>query len=197
MRELLLLSGGVDSIALAAWRRPELCLTIDYGQKAAAAEVQASAQVCEALKLDHLVVSAAIPHLGSGRMAGDENSAHSPHSEFWPFRNQYLVTLAAMVAIKRGLEKVLIGTVSTDKRHRDGSPEFLHSMKAVLLLQEGSIDLQAPSSDLTSDELVRESGVPESVIAWAHSCHSASLACGDCPGCYKHSSVMSALGFSR
>lgn len=197
MRELLLLSGGVDSIALAAWRRPELCLTIDYGQKAAAAEIQASAQVCEALKLEHLVISASIPHLGSGRMVGDENSSHSPHSEFWPFRNQYLVTLAAMVSIKRGLEKILIGTVSSDKRHRDGSSEFLHSMKAVLLLQEGNIDLLAPGCNLTSEELVRRSGVSEAVIAWAHSCHSSTLACGDCPGCQKHSSVMSALGFSR
>lgn len=197
MLEVLLLSGGVDSIALAAWRRPKLCLTIDYGQKAAAAEIQASTQVCEALKLDHLVVAAAIPHLGSGRMAGGESSAHSPHSEFWPFRNQYLVTLAAMVAIKQGLEKVLIGTVSTDKRHRDGSPEFLHSMSALLSFQEGGIDLVAPGRDLTSEELVRESGVSEAVIAWAHSCHSGAFACGDCPGCNKHSAVMSALGFSR
>lgn len=172
-------------------------MTVDYGQKAAGAEIQASSQVCKALNLNHVVVSAPIPHLGSGLMAAGEDSVHSPHSEFWPFRNQYLVTLGAMMAIKRGLEKILIGTVSSDKRHRDGSSEFLHCMKAVLLLQEGNIDLLAPGCELTSEELVRRSGVSEAVIAWAHSCHSNTLACGNCPGCQKHSSVMSALGLNR
>lgn len=38
----ILLSGGMDSIALAYWKRPEIAITIDYGQKPAAAEVVAS-----------------------------------------------------------------------------------------------------------------------------------------------------------
>ena len=33
----LLLSGGMDSIALAFWKRPEIAITIDYGQRAAEA----------------------------------------------------------------------------------------------------------------------------------------------------------------
>ncbi len=197
MRELLLLSGGIDSVALAAWRRPSLCLTIDYGQKAAAAEVHASEEVCRALDLRHVVLSLAIPELGSGQMAGELRSPHSQHAEFWPYRNQYLITLAAMVAIKRDLNSVLIGTVSTDRRHRDGSPEFVRAMGAVLQLQEGSIDLLAPASNLTTEELVLASGIDDAVLAWAHSCHSSSLACGSCPGCNKHSQVMSALGFNR
>jgi 7-cyano-7-deazaguanine synthase len=197
MSELLLLSGGIDSIALAAWRTPAICLTVDYGQQSASGEIGASEQVCKSLGLRHEVLRAAIPTLGSGRMAGDLNSPYSPHVEFWPFRNQYLITLASMLAISRGCNSVLIGTVSTDHRHRDGSPTFLNLMRETILHQEGEIELLAPAADLTSEQLVRASGVDHSVLGWAHSCHSSSLACGSCPGCNKHSQVMNALGWSR
>lgn len=197
MSELLLLSGGIDSIALAAWKRPSVCLTINYGQSAAKAELQASAQVCIDLGLRHMVLDAAIPGLGSGRMAGEIQSPYSQNSEFWPFRNQYLVTIAGMAALKTGCSSILIGTVVTDQRHKDGSLLFLNHLRQTIHLQEGELEFQAPGSDLTSEELVRQSGVLPSVLAWAHSCHTACFACGDCPGCYKHASVMAALGWAR
>ncbi|GHC88084.1 7-cyano-7-deazaguanine synthase [Pseudorhodoferax aquiterrae] len=197
MRELLLLSGGVDSAALAAWRRPALALTIDYGQRAASAEIHASQQICAALTVPHEALTASVKHLGSGVMAGQRSSPHSENEEFWPFRNQYLITLAAMVAIQRGLDAVVIGTVATDGRHRDGSAEFLHAMRSILQLQEGAIALLAPAKELTSAQLVRASGIDQAVLAWSHSCHAATLACGNCPGCTKHSEVMSELGIAR
>lgn len=197
MLELLLLSGGIDSIAIAAWRRPAVCLTIDYGQRPAAAELQSSAQVCLELGLRHETLEARIPALGSGSLAGDEGSPHSDHDEFWPFRNQYLITLAAMATMKWACGRILIGTVATDVRHRDGSELFLQRLRDVLQVQEGEIDLQAPALHLTSMQLIRESGVPLPTLAWSHSCHTSTLACGDCPGCRKHSEVMTSLGRSR
>ena len=195
--ELLLLSGGVDSVALAAWRRPALCLTIDYGQRAAPAEIQSSAQVCKSLGLRHDVLRAPVPSLGSGQMAGESSSPHSAHSEFWPFRNQYLITLASMVAIQQRCTAILIGTVVTDNRHHDGSQTFLNAMRETILQQEGSIELLAPAASLTSEQLVHASGIDHATLGWAHSCHTGTLACGACPGCFKHSQVMSALGWSR
>lgn len=56
MSDLLLLSGGIDSIALAAWLRPAECLTINYGQRPAAAEFSASAAVCKDLQLPHKLI---------------------------------------------------------------------------------------------------------------------------------------------
>jgi 7-cyano-7-deazaguanine synthase len=197
MPSLLLLSGGIDSIALASWLRPEVCLTVDYGQRAAAAEVQASAQVCRDLELRHQVLHAEIASLGSGCMAGDAASPYSANGEFWPFRNQYLITIASMLAMKAGCDAVLIGTVVTDRRHADGSPAFLSALSEVLQIQEGGIRLMAPAAKMTSEELVRVSGVTTSVLGWAHSCHTGALACGSCPGCIKHSTVMQAVGLQR
>ncbi|MGE6494446.1 7-cyano-7-deazaguanine synthase [Cupriavidus metallidurans] len=197
MRSLLLLSGGVDSIAIASWLRPTVSLTINYGQRAAAAEIQASSQVCKELGLAHEVVEVNIAAMGSGRMAGESHSPHSTHEEFWPFRNQFLVTIAGMAAMRHKCDTVLIGTVATDCRHIDGSPEFLATIGTLMQMQEGGIALSAPASRMTTEELVKQSNVPSGVLGWAHSCHSSSLACGHCPGCTKHSAVMQALGVPR
>lgn len=197
MSELLLLSGGIDSAAIAAWRRPAICLTIDYGQRAAGAEIRASSQICKELHLHHEILTARIPALGAGDMSEHDPSLHSEHSEFWPFRNQYLITLGAMVAIKYGCGIVLIGSVITDKRHLDGSHEFVTSLDRTLELQEGSIRLDSPASSMTSAELVQHSRISDGVLGWAHSCHTGELACGHCRGCQKHSEVMTELGWTR
>lgn len=45
MTTALLLSGGMDSVSIAWWLRPDVALTIDYGQKPAEAEIDAAGQV--------------------------------------------------------------------------------------------------------------------------------------------------------
>jgi 7-cyano-7-deazaguanine synthase len=197
MSEVLLLSGGIDSIAIAAWRRPALCLTVDYGQIPAASEIASSSSACLALGLTHEVLRTPVGELGAGVLAGKPQSTASPNPEFWPFRNQLLVTLAAMVAIERHSAKVLIGTVASDKRHADGSEDFILRLNALLEMQEGGVTLEAPAIKFNSLALVHESGIDLSVLAWAHSCHSSNVACGHCPGCAKHSKVMEAIGWNR
>lgn len=197
MSEVLLLSGGIDSSALAAWRRPACCLTIDYGQIPVASEIAAASSVCQALGLIHEVVRIPLEHLGSGLLAGKATSHASSNPEFWPFRNQLLVTVAAMTAINKSADKVLIGTVASDKRHVDGSETFVLRLCELLSMQEGGVMLEAPAIKYNSFELVRISKIDLSVLAWAHSCHVSNVACGHCPGCLKHSEVMHGLGWNR
>jgi len=197
MSEVLLLSGGIDSIALAAWLRPRFCLTIDYGQIPAAAEIAAASAVCSSLGLTHGIVRAPIRELGCGTLAGFPQSSVSSHTEFWPFRNQFLVTLAAMAAIRGSCSTVLIGTVVSDKRHADGDKTFVKSLNALLQLQEGAVALRAPAISMSTVDLVRKSKIDLSVLAWAHSCHISNVACGYCTGCTKHSAVMEAIGLNR
>ncbi len=66
----LLLSGGMDSVSLAWWKRPAIALTVDYGQRAATAEIAAAAAVCDALTIRHEVVQVDCSHLGSGGRHG-------------------------------------------------------------------------------------------------------------------------------
>jgi 7-cyano-7-deazaguanine synthase len=194
-REALLLSGGLDSTALAFWRRPAVAITVDYGQVCAEAEVRASKQVCGALDLAHEVVRADCSSLGSGDLSSGGALELAPAPEWWPFRNQLIVTLAAIRALEVGATELLIATVNDDGFHADGSKEFVDALSALLALQEGNLSLQAPAVQITSAELMLRSGVPASLLGWTHSCHTHNYACGRCRGCHKHATVLKKAGF--
>lgn len=197
VKRLLLLSGGMDSIALAWELRPDLCLTVDYGQRAAAGETRAAGAVCTELGLRHRVLRIDCSELGSGEMLGTPSAIVSPAPEWWPFRNQLLITIGAALALKEGLDAVVIGTVASDQVHADGRAEFAEAMDELLEMQEGHILLQAPGIRETTAQLCRRVGVPHSVLGWAHSCHVGPFACGVCRGCRKHRESMRELGFGE
>ncbi len=182
----LLLSGGMDSIAVAFWKRPEIAITVDYGQKAAEAEILAAGQVAGELAMRHEVVRIDCRPIGSGDMAGDKALDVAPVPEWWPFRNQILVTFAAARGVALGVTEVMTGSVASDGSHADGRPGFYEAMDHVTAFQEGGIRVSAPALSMTTTELVRASGVPREILAWAHSCHVGNLACGQCRGCVKH-----------
>lgn len=187
----ILLSGGIDSTALAKWKTPRVALTIDYGQLPAQGEIRAARKIAEELGLAHEVLTIDCRVLGSGDLAGVPATTLAPAPEWWPFRNQLLLTIAAARAVALGVEHLLFGSVASDGFHADGRPEFFESMDCLTSLQEGGIRVSAPAITLTSVELIRVSGIKPSLLAWAHSCHKEDFACGSCRGCFKHQAVMS------
>lgn len=196
MRSALLLSGGMDSISLAWWKRPNLAITIDYGQNPAKAEIAASAQVCAQLGIAHAIVRVDASSLGSGDLAGAAALKEAPASDWWPFRNQLLITLAGATALVHDCGSLLIGTVASDGTHRDGTAAFIERMSSLMSYQEGGLIINAPALHLSTQDLVVQSGVPAEILAWAHSCHKANTPCSACRGCYKHYEVIEALGGS-
>lgn len=196
-KRALLLSGGMDSTALAWAIRPELAITIDYGQLAAVGELRAAKSICEALGLRPRVVSVNCRQLGSGDMAGSEPNIVAPVSEWWPFRNQLLITLAAAVALQEGMTSVVLGAVASDGCHADGRPVFFEDMRRILRGQEGNLELEAPAILESTAALCRRVAVPFEILAWAHSCHVSEHACGVCRGCRKHRESMRELGYGE
>jgi 7-cyano-7-deazaguanine synthase len=186
MKSALLLSGGMDSLCVAWWKRPEIAITVDYGQLPARAEIAASEAICSALHIEHHVIRVDSRGLGSGDMAGSSPSALAPASDWWPYRNQMLVTMAAMKAIQLGVTRLMIGTVSSDGTHKDGTPEFVLTLGALMAMQEGRMIVEAPAIQMTTKDLALISQVPRSQLAWAHSCHRANVPCGACRGCNKY-----------
>ena len=190
----LLLSGGMDSTSLAWWKRPDIAMTVDYGQLAASAEVAASRAVCESLGIRHEVVRVDCSHLGSGDMIGAQPIPIAPVPEWWPYRNQFVLTVAAMAGIKINISHLMIGAVASDDVHADGRAAFTHAISNLLEMQEGGMTVSAPAQNMTAVELVKKSGVPSEILAWAHSCHIGDVACGGCRGCIKHYQTWEALG---
>jgi 7-cyano-7-deazaguanine synthase len=223
---VLLLSGGMDSAALAAWLRPSVGLFIDYGQRPAQAERRASLAVAEAVGVRFAEIHIDLSVIGSGllrsEVAGpsgpgdggataygdgasdDEDrvptSVVSPSPEWWPLRNQLLCSIAAAWALGDGmpgradaptLTSVMTASVLGDgARHADGTPAFYDALDAVTSMQEGGIRVMAPVAHLAATDLVRASGIEESVLGWTHSCHRSNVPCAACPGCWKREQVL-------
>lgn len=189
----ILLSGGMDSIALAYLKRPKYAFTLDYGQKAALAEINAARQVCKELSIDHHIISVDCGSLGSGDMSSKPSISMSPVSEWWPYRNQLLVTLACMKGVVLGIDELIVGSVRTDGAHKDGTMEFYSYLSTLVQYQEGAIKISCPAIDLTTVELIRKSKLPESLLLWAHSCHTSNEPCMNCNGCKKYLFTLQSL----
>jgi 7-cyano-7-deazaguanine synthase len=188
----LLLSGGLDSSALAWWLRPDICVTVDYGQQAAAGERAAASGICNALGLRHELLEANLSALGSGTMAGGAPVSGSQAPEFWPYRNQMLVTLTSMRLQPQGLREIWVGAVRGD-RHADGKAPFFRALDKAMRIQEGRVRVRAPAQRLSPDELLRRSKFPRELIGLTFSCHVHEFACGQCNGCLKHADVLDAV----
>lgn len=191
----LLLSGGMDSISIAWWKRPTLAIFVDYGQLPAKAEEAASRAAAETIGLKYEVIRADCSALGSGDLAGKPASGIAPVPEWWPFRNQLILTIAGAVALRAGEEELMIGALRTDGEHADGRAAFIDQISKLMAMQEGGLRVSAPAIAFSAPELVTVSAIPKSVLAWAHSCHKSNLACGACRGCVKHYETWKALGW--
>lgn len=191
----ILLSGGMDSAALAYWKRPDLAITIDYGQLAASAELRAASAIAKELGVSHETIRVDCKNLGTGQMSGKSRLRGTPTPEWWPYRNQLLITLAAMKVVGTGVEELMIGTIKGDDKHADGRTKFIKTIDQLLRIQEYELRVTSPAAELSAVELIRQSRIPFDVLAWAHSCHAADLACGDCRGCGKRSNTYTELGW--
>lgn len=196
MKRGLLLSGGVDSTALAWWRRPSIAYTIDYGHSAAEAEVAFASQLCRQLGCVHNVIRLDLAALGCGPLAGRKPSKLSRNPEWWPFRNQLLLTIAGMHAVQHGVRQLMIGTVSSDSRHADGKPAFIRGISEVTAAQEGHLIIAAPALAMDSVQLIRKSKLPTRLLLATHSCHRGNTHCGQCPGCAKRLVIFERLGLT-
>ena len=121
---VLLLSGGMDSAALAHWVRPAATLYIDYGQRPADSEERAATAIANALGISIDILRIDLSVLGAGLLlaetptefkveapaegsakseaegrSGSAAEAVSPSPEWWPLRNQLLCSLAAAWAL--------------------------------------------------------------------------------------------------
>jgi 7-cyano-7-deazaguanine synthase len=118
----------------------------------------------------------------------------APTPEWWPFRNQFLITLAAMCAVREECDELLIGTVLSDNLHADGNVAFIERIDTLISAQEGRLRLRAPAAQMQSKDLVAASALTPALLAWCHSCHRSNLACGECRGCNKNREVRNSVG---
>jgi 7-cyano-7-deazaguanine synthase len=193
MSKGILLSGGMDSIALAYWKKPDMAITINYGQAAAETEIRTSVVVAKELGIAHHIINIDCSSLGSGDLINDTSIEASPSSEWWPYRNQLLISLACMKGITLGLTELMVGSVKSDGFHKDGTAGFFERISSLMEYQEGNIKVTNPCIHLSTVELIKTSGIPKSLLHWAHSCHKSNIPCGNCRGCNKYRQTLTEL----
>jgi len=187
--KVLLLSGGIDSSAIAVWKKPDFALTIDYGQRAARGEIIAAEAIASKLGISHEVIRVDLAEFGVGSLAGKAPSEIASAPEWWPYRNQMLITIAGMRYVPKGIKQILIGAVATDV-HADGKASFIDAIDAVMRAQEGRVRVNAPAISMTAEQLLQRSRFPRELLGLTFSCHVMEYACGRCRGCQKHSAVV-------
>ncbi len=194
----LLLSGGMDSSALAFLASPNLAIAINYGQLGAEAELESAERIAVHVGVRLEVVRLDARLLGGGVMAAQAPLADAPCPEWWPYRNQFLITIAAMRGYPLGVRELMFGAVVSDgEAHADGRTEFFERLSGVTALQEGGMVLSTPAIAMTTTELVRRSGIPIDLLVATHSCHTGDRACGQCRGCWKREKVLYELGLIK
>jgi 7-cyano-7-deazaguanine synthase len=116
-----------------------------------------------------------------------------PEPEWWPFRNQLLITFAASWAVQAGANQVIYGAVSDDSAFRDSSGEFVRLLNDTVSYQEGAIRVDAPAIGLTTLDLTLRSGIPRDLLARTHSCDVSNFYCGECPSCLTRRRLLNSL----
>ncbi|MES1179799.1 MAG: 7-cyano-7-deazaguanine synthase, partial [Hyphomicrobium sp.] len=162
---------------------------IDYGQIVAGAEIRAARNIASYLTLRHEILTADLSQLGTGQLAGKGTIREASIPELWPFRNQMLITLAAMKFICTPNLRIIIGTAKGDASHKDGTLEFVEAMNAILQMQEGGATLIAPAINQESIDLLLSSKIDVDILDMKFSCFQADYPCGQCRGCLKNESL--------
>jgi len=183
--KILLFSGGIESTCLACSWRPDVCFTVDYGQVSAPGELAASRLIARYLHLEHEVARINLNEFGAGLLSGRGRTGPKNAPEFWPFRNQMLITLTAMRFSRIPNVHICIGTVLTDRRHPDGTSLFLRSMKRLLQVQRDDFVLEYPAARNLTQSLIEQSRADD-ILGFTFSCHTGPITCGRCPGCRKN-----------
>jgi 7-cyano-7-deazaguanine synthase len=163
---------------------------VDYGQLGGRGEKRAAELVARTMGASLEVLRIDCRAIGAGILAAGDVAPGAPGPEWWPFRNQLLITFGAARAVALGCDEVAYGAVADDVAFRDTMPEFVSRIDATVSYQEGGIRVSAPAITLSTVELVRRSGIPRDLLARTHSCDVDDFYCDQCPSCLARRQVL-------
>lgn len=214
---VVLLSGGLDSVVNAAitirQNAPVLCLTFDYGQKAARREIEAARAVYRELGARHQVVRLPwLRRITKTALVSEANPVPTPAGEVlrgeeakglaeavWvPNRNGVFVNVAAAFAESLGAKHVVAGfNAEEGTTFPDNSPEFVAAANCALEFSTlFGVRLVSYTADLDKAGIV---GLGLEVGAPLHLCWSCYLGgdrlCWACESCLRLKAGLEKAGY--
>jgi 7-cyano-7-deazaguanine synthase len=207
-----LLSSGLDSTV--AFKQAldtfgsVICLTFDYGQRAAAIEIENAAAICSKFGCDHHVIPLPWYRAFSGALTGNdelpapsasdldnlERSEESARIVWVPARNMVFLSIAAAFAEEHGLEHIVVGFDAEEgATFPDNTPEFMELFDRVM--EYGTMNhptIFAPLTDLDKEGIVRLGFKIQAPMEYSWSCYTAGpLPCGICESCMRRKRAFS------
>jgi queuosine biosynthesis protein QueC len=204
MKALVLLSGGIDSVAamLALKDQHELsAITYDYGQPAASSEA-ASAELISGRYGIPWSLRSIGSAICSDRLSAEHNPGEPVAPAFLPARNLILMAASAGEACRRWpgeKSSIVVGCNLTDSwRFPDTTHPFITATEHALRLGlkgVSEVGILAPWVDTTKEGILRwaqRAGYLKTVLASSKSCY-LGTECGACGACVERSEAISAL----
>jgi 7-cyano-7-deazaguanine synthase len=215
---VILLSGGLDSAAnLAICEQrdlPRLALTADYGQRAAAREIEAAKALCVYYGVGHRALDLRwlgqlggssltdhgrdVPDIQSTQLDDGAITATTARAVWVPNRNGVLLNVAAAFAEREGAARVLVGFNREEAAtFPDNSQEYLELATASLRLSTANhVAIHSYTTGLDKREIVGElrrlkaKPFPFDLV-W--SCyHGGERPCGRCESCQRFQRAVAA-----
>jgi len=177
MRELVLVSGGLDSTIMALQKKDAIRLFVDYGQNYKAEEERAIKEIFgeyEKIKVD---------------------TATQFEDIFIPNRN---LTLASLAATYYNPDVIYMAGLKDDYVV-DKTPEAFKKMSIVISeFSKKKIDVISPYWDMTKGEVVEEylkKGGESEILRKTYSCYNGIRnGCNDCPACFRRFAALESNG---
>jgi len=214
MKSVILLSAGLDSTVAfkhAYDRCSELlALTFDYGQRAAANEIEHAIQICRKFDVPHEVIelpwigrfggaltdASALPELAEHEL-DSKASVDSARRVWVPARNLLFLSIAAGYAENGGYELITVGFDAEEAAtFPDNSAEFAKRFNRAL--EYGTLThpiIDAPLIDLDKAGIVRLGVAIDAPLGMSWSCYeSGDLPCGVCESCLRRARAFAEVG---
>lgn len=219
MKSIVLLSGGLDSAVSLAYAlregRVELCLTMDYGQRAAAREISAAAALANHYTIRHQVVglpflkeitstalvnqASMVPEPDDNLLDNREYAKMSAAAVWVPNRNGVFINIAASFAEAYGCGVVITGFNREEAlTFPDNSEGFVKEINGALNYSTSNhVEVISYTQRLNKTEIIRlgqRLNVPWDLI-W--SCYYGGQSmCGKCESCRRFFRAMQAAGLT-
>lgn len=208
LKSLILLSGGLDSSANLAFAAhfdaPVLALTIDYGQRAARAEIKAAKALAKYYGVEHQILDLKwLGALGGSALTSNEidvptmksseldnlSVAQKTAKQVWvPNRNGLMINAAAAIAEAKSIPQIVVGFNKEEAAtFPDNSSQFLGVITLSLKYSTGNkVKVACYTDMMNKTEIVGalrnlEKPFPFDLV-W--SCyHDGEKMCGECESC--------------
>lgn len=200
---LIILSGGMDSITLLHEYRKDIATAISfyYGQKHSK-EINFAIKNCKKLDIKHLIIdiSNLLPYLKSNLLITGDNIPEGHYQDkimkktVVPFRNGVMLSIACAVAESMNLKYVMIANHAGDHAiYPDCREDFIKAMNdAMKKGTYANIQIKAPYTNLTKRDIAligQKLGIDYGNDTW--SCYKGEdIHCGKCGTCIERKEAL-------